>query len=528
MKALTNANIAEDIRAITSALELKKYAKRDILRLTLTAEETLLQYQDQFGEETLYEIGIRRTLLIERISISVRAPKFDCREQNQDSEAAILRRMAADDEKTIIWQYKRDCNTVMLFLPMRKAIPGIVWILLAVLLSVGAYALCGMLPARVSTAISDAVIPELYNIMYAILRMIAGLLIFFTILSGIVQLGNLGALKSTIQRIAARTVLNDLGIIAVCVIALSFFAAKGEADSGFDFAGILYLLADMIPRDIFNPFINGNMMQITFLSVAVGILLLVVGRADAVMQSLIETGKRVMVFSMQFFCKYLPVLVFLNIFTALPSFKGVSAKDILIPTAVGLGVILLMMLLQTAGLCFRWKHNAAEYVKAVMPATLIGLTTASTSASLDGIKKDLRLLGVEDGFIDLVLPLEQTLYKPFSIIIIFAGVLAVSLTMEFPLSPGVIVNAAVLAVVIAIACPSVPGGMLSCLTILCTQLQLPEGAMGILILFATIFDYFGGALSVFSLHTDVVGLAHRLGKVAPKEKRHGKKKVYVQ
>jgi len=508
MKNLSNDNIAFDIQTLTAMLEERKYARRDVLRLAIMVEEILLNYQEKSGTDTLYEINFKKRFTVDRISIKVNGPAFDCRITDPDSEEQILHRMLAGGD-CCSWYYKKNCNRITILPPARKTIPDIVFIFLALFLSIGAYALCKVLPEGISTLISDMVIPGLSDIMYSILRMIAGLLIFFTIFSSIVHIGSLETLKSTLKRILSKSFLDAAGIIAVGAIILSFFVSSEAASGKFDFSGIVQLLGDMIPRDIFTPFTNGNMMQITIIALVCGILLLIIGRTDDTILSLIETGQSAVVFSMTYFCKFLPFLVFLNVFTVLPSFQSVSLNDIILPVALGIGMVLFIAAVETVKVCLLHKIKFSAYIKAIMPATLITLTTASSSAAIDSIKSDLRSLGVNRDFTDLALPLELVFYKPFSIVIAFTGVLSVSLTMGHPLSVASIISWAILAMIINIACPSVPGGMLSCLTILYTQLQLPEGSMGILILMSTIFDYIGGGLSVYSIQTAITGLAYK-------------------
>lgn len=511
MKKLLIENIAADLQTTQNELARKKYARRDVARVSLITEEVLLKYRDRFGEDVPYAVDIQKRLFSERLVIRTEAPAFDCRKGESEEEIDILRLLSTDGIRDFHWQYKNGCNIVTILLPVRKAIPDLVRVLLAVLLAVGAWFLCRALPAEANAFISDTLVPGLYDLLYDILLMIAGLLIFFTTLSGIVHLGSMEKLKSVLKQIGPRIFLNCAGIIAVYAIVLLFFADLGGTGGSFDLTEILRLLADMIPRNIFSPFITGNIMQITVLALVTGVLLLAVGENEGV-AGMIKTGQRTTAYAMQYYCRFLPLLVFLNIFSVIPSFSKISLGTVIVPVSVGIAVVAVIMVLETAMICFSNRLKPSVYAKAVMPATMIGLATASTAASMDMIKKDMKTLGVDPDFTDIALPLELVFYKPFSIIIAFAGVSMVSAVFSYPLSAGTILSLSLLTLIIAFACPSVPGGMLSCLGILCTQLLLPEGSMGILILTATLFDYPGGALSVYSIQTEVAGLGFRFGR----------------
>ena len=515
MKKLQNESIEADLQLTTNELRRKKYSRWDTVRISLLTEEILLKYRDQFGEDVSYEVGIRRRFVFDRIVITVEGPRFDCRDGEPESEEDLLQYLSKGSSQDFAWQYKNGCNIITILLPNKKTLPDIVRVVLAVFLAVGAFFLCRLLPSETQAVISDQLIPGLYGIMYDILIMIAAFLIFFSVLSGIIHISSLEQLKSVLKRVGSRAFLNSFGIIAVYAIVLLFFVDSGSFADSFSLNGVLQLFADMIPRNVFSPFIDGNIMEVTVLALAIGILLLAVGENGSA-EGTIDKCQRIVSHAMQFFCKYLPLLVFLNIYSVIPSFSTISPQSILLPSGIAICVILVIMVVETVEICLNNKLRISEYVKTIMPATIITLATASSTAAIDAMKKAMKKLGVAQEHTNLILPLVMAFYKPFAIIIVFAGVSTVSMTLNHPLSVGMILNLSVLALIIAFACPAIPGGMLSCLSILSSQLLLPEGSMGILILIATVFDYIGGAFSVYSLQTETAGLGFRFGRKTKK------------
>lgn len=517
MLNLNNQNIVSVNQDIADRLNHKGASKQDVLKLSFMVEEILLEYQKQFGADAMFEVNIKKRLLSDEIIIKVTGPGYDFRSLKTDMD--IVQHLNADNRHIISWRYKNNCNNIVILPSVRKTVPAIVWILLAVLLAVGVSFLCRVLPKDIADFLCDTAVPGLYGVMYSILCMIAGLLIFFSTLSSIVHIGSIETLKSSLKRILTRSLLNSIGIIAVCSAAMCFFISDEGSAGSFSFSGIFQLLVNMIPRDIFTPFIEGNMMQIVVLSFVVGIVLLIIGRVGSGVLTFAETGTQVINFSMQVFCRFLPLFVFLNVFSVIPTVSSISFGEIGIPVIIGVLVVLLIMVIETAEVCLFHKIDMRSYTQAVMPGTIVCLSTASSSAAIDSIKKGMVTLDVDKEFVDFSLPLELVFYKPFAIIIVFISVLTVSQTMDYNLTGSIIAMVAVLALIIGFACPAVPGGMLSCLTVLTTQLSLPVGAMAVMILIATVFDYIGGALSVYSIQTEIVGLAHRCGKIQNKKPR---------
>lgn len=75
------------------------------------------------------------------------------------------------------------------------------------------------------------------------------------------------------------------------------------------------------------------------------------------------------------------------------------------------------------------------------------------------------------------------------------------------MSPGWLVSALLIAVVLAVAAPPVPGGALTCYTMLFTQLNVPAEAITIAITLNIIMDFLATAVNILCLQTELVELA---------------------
>ena len=57
---LSNENIAKSINEIENFFESTKIPRKDKLRISLLLEETLLRYQEKFGENYEFKVVIRK------------------------------------------------------------------------------------------------------------------------------------------------------------------------------------------------------------------------------------------------------------------------------------------------------------------------------------------------------------------------------------------------------------------------------------------------------------------------------------
>lgn len=516
MKELNNENIKESLQSLSDKLSIKKLARYEVLRLLILTEETLLKYQDEFGSEVLFDICIHKHLFSFAIKVIIQAPKFDCRNIEQSSDIDILKYMVTNKDQIFSWNFRNNCNIVTIIHQLNNKLLDIVKLFSAFIFAIGLFKLSQILPSNISYFISEVIVQNLNNIMFKILQMIASFFVFFSILSSFLNISYLETLKDTIKRIFLRTFLNSIGIIFIFALILYFFISSSSTIINFELTQISNLLINMIPTDFFTPFIDGNIMKITILSVILGIILLLVCKNNKTTYDLVEIGFNVSQFSMRYYCKFIPLLIFLNIYSIIPSFESLSLKKLLLPIILFIGAVIFIIVVETIEVCVFHKIRIPNYIKAVLPGTIVTLTTASSFAAIDNIKNCMKELDIDTKFTDLVLPLELSFYKPFSIVITFVGVLSVSIILGYQISIGTILTISIMALIISFACPSVPGGMLSCLSIICTQLMLPDNSIAILIFISIIFDYIGGALSVYSIQTDIVGLAYRLSKVIKK------------
>lgn len=74
-------------------------------------------------------------------------------------------------------------------------------------------------------------------------------------------------------------------------------------------------------------------------------------------------------------------------------------------------------------------------------------------------------------------------------------------------SPAWLAMAGLIAIVLAVAAPPIPGGALTCYTILFVQLKIPMEAVAITIALNVILEFITTAVNLFCLQAELVELA---------------------
>ena len=79
------------------------------------------------------------------------------------------------------------------------------------------------------------------------------------------------------------------------------------------------------------------------------------------------------------------------------------------------------------------------------------------------------------------------------------------------MSPVWVVTGVLVTGMLAVAAPPIPGGSLTCYTVLLTQLGIPEGGIALAIAGNVILDFFMTSCGIACLQSELALAAHRLG-----------------
>ena len=192
---------------------------------------------------------------------------------------------------------------------------------------------------------------------------------------------------------------------------------------------------------------------------------------------------------------------------ALTGLGGV-AKGLLLAVGVCLACPLVYALLAALRLGASWPM----LLRKELPAYLIALATASSSAALStNLETCQRRLGISPRIGNFAVPLGQVVFKPGAA----AGFLLLAFGLaEFygvAMSPAWVVTGVLVSGMLAVAAPPIPGGSLTCYTVLLTQLGIPEEGIALAIAANVILDFFMTSCGIACLQSELVLAAHRLG-----------------
>lgn len=513
-RPLNSETIDAAVEAAEGFLSGAGVDRKDILRIRLAMEETLLNYQEALGPEPVFSMKCVKRLGRLRVELCFPGRQLDPFAVEEEEESEILRGILAGMGIAPVWQYKNGANLV-LFTPRKRKPSQLRSLIAAVVLAAAGGGLCSLLPEGARDLLANQLAAPAFSTFMGLLTAVAGPMIFLSVVWGIYSIGDTATLSKIGKRMITRFLLMSflLTLLAEAVM-VPFFPLAAGGESSFDLSQLMGMVLAIVPGNFFTPFTEGNPLQIIFVAVLIGLALLILGSKVSAVSGLIEQANLIIQLIMEAVSGLVPIFVFASLFSMIVngSFSALLRSYKLFPLMLlgqGLAMGLYIVLV-----CARKRVRPAVLLKKLAPTFLIGLSTASSAAAFStNVECCEKRLGVDRQLVNFGVPLGQVVFMPGAACTFLAAGLCMAEIYGVTVSPAWLVSALLITVVLAIAAPPVPGGALTCYTMLFLQLDIPAEAIAVTIALNIVLDFFGTAVNLFCLQTELVELAGSLGRL---------------
>ena len=463
--------------------------RREALRIKLTFEEVLLNYQEKLGEDASFRIRLVKRFSSIRIEIIAAGESYDVL-QNGDEEDDVIRGLLTGIGLVPAWTYKSGRNHIV-FTAKKKPLSSTTKMVAAIGLAVIAGMILNFLPDGIRMGVNDYFLTPVTDALTGLISAIAGPLIFLSILGSICSMGNM----ETLGKIGSKTIkvillYATITGIFMAAIGCLFYPVEWGGGGASDFAQVLDLIYDMIPSNLFEPFVTGNILQLIFIAIMIGLSMLVLSSSVNGVFDLIEQIASIIQMIMTGFSSMLPVLIFL-IFTGMISNGNIQ-------TILGSWQMVLVILLMVVSyyvlnlfrIAICKKISPVLLFKKTLPTFMICLTTASSAAAFSTNLHDTNVkFGIDKRLAEFGISLGQVLFMPGFIALLFGLSAGFAESYGIPITVPWVVSAFITCLLASFAIPPIPGGAMLGLTIVFTQLGIPMEAMGIALAVNAIIDF---------------------------------------
>ena len=502
--------ISTDLQAYLQKLGADR---KDIQRLRLSVEETLLNIMEGCGGGLRISVGIGKQLGQHVLRLRYAGEAFDPTRNEEDDWA---RNLLSGTGYFPCWNYRKRTNNVSLQLTHKAKRSTLFCILIAAVAAAALGAAGPLFPDSLRTTLDEALLTPVSQGFLGLMSTFAGIMIAFTMCSGILNVGDTMTLGRMGRRTLTRFILISFLVSAaaaamvVPVLGLDLSGNAGEHDS--QLVQISRLIFDILPSNPIDPFRTGNAMQIVVIALLVGVGLLLIGERGGRIHGLIDEGAVLTQRIISFICKLIPLFVFVMLLRQIWSGQAETLLSIWKPILliVGAQLVIAAVLWLTSSLYL--KVPAAALMKKVLPPFLLAFTTASSMSAMPlGMETCTEKLGVKKGTVSFAYPLGTVMYMPASIVYFTVIVCTLAGIYHVEINLSWIITAVFSVTLLVIAMPPIPGAGMLVYTILFTRLGIPAEALVLATAMDVIMDYVDTGFNVLLLTLQVACIGKTLG-----------------
>ena len=270
--------ISEEIFRFMTKLRMPQ---KSIIRGRLTTETILLSWLEQAPEGTEIFLSMGKQFLRPFVHLYYEGSPINPLEQNTESnDTDFYGKIVSNTGLLTNYQYTNGYNYIDIKLPM-AGLGNTVRILLSIIMAFITSACLFSLTPNYVSVISTEMINPIFNSFINLLSAVAAFMVFFNILHGIINMGNVSNLNNNgmkvLRFVMGRNVFSVILSILVC--SLCYNGVELKADLSYaELKHFLITLAGMVPNNLVQPFIDCNTTQIIFLALTSGIIMLVLGQ----------------------------------------------------------------------------------------------------------------------------------------------------------------------------------------------------------------------------------------------------------
>jgi len=322
------------------------------------------------------------------------------------------------------------------------------------------------------------------------LKMLVVPLVFFSLISGVLGIGDIRKLGSVGIKSFGLYILTTAIAIATAIglasVVIPFFStptANAEVFTATQAPAISDVFINIIPSNVLEAFASGNMLQIIFFSILLGISLLMVGKKAQNIAEGIEVMNEAMMNMVNIIMSVAPYAVFALLAKAVAEL----GLDLLAQLAVYVIVLIVALLFHLFGtlmflLKLFSKLSPKIFLAKIRDAQIFAFSTASSNATIPvTLRSVTKRMGVDNSVASFTVPFGATINMDGTAIM--QGVATVFIANVYGVELGLAgyLTVILMSVLASIGTAGVPGVGLIMLSMVFVQVGLPVEGIGLIL-----------------------------------------------
>jgi Na+/H+-dicarboxylate symporter len=332
---------------------------------------------------------------------------------------------------------------------------------------------------------------------------------FLSMVWGILNIGDTRQLGTIGKQLLSRFLLIStvFGVVCLAAALLVFRPRMSGAQSGQAvIQSVIEMLLDIITGNIVEPVLTGNTLQILFMGAVVGVVMLILRERAQVLTQAVEQANALVQTVLSVISSLTPGFIFLSVLRLILQGTLVqSAAGLLKAIVLSVALTAVEIIVETLSL-MKQGVSPAQAVKKLSAPFLIALTTASSAAAFPQMMDCChKKLGVEEKLANFALPFGSVVFMPHAVNLFIIVPLFATQIYDVELTAGSLILCVINAVILSVAAPPIPGGAISCYTLMLLQLGVPLEAISLAAAANVVLDFTATGGNLYAL---LVQLTH--------------------
>lgn len=388
----------------------------------------------------------------------------------------------------------------------------------AVVLAVVAGLALRFAPGGVGEACMSIAVTPLFDAFVGLLSALVGPMVFFSVVVAVVGAGDLKSLKGmgkvTLARIAGG---NFASVCVAFVVAALFFGIPvgvGGA-GGSSAADVVKVVLGVVPSNVVQPFLDGNILQIVCLAFGTGVGLLVLRNRLPRLAELAMECDLLVQEVLSAVMRFLPGFIFL----AVVGLVGSMDASMMVSLVAVLACVACVMAALAAGItlaaAFTAKQSPLHIMRTAAPGAVIGFSTSSSAAAYTVVQDEMRKgFGISATYAKFAQPIVTAFYQPGSVSLFMVLVFFAASVSQVELTLSSLAVAVVMCFLLGMTAPPVPGGMVMLYGVVLAQTGLGQESLALFMAANVIFDALVTGAETYMRPIHVLRNAVRLEEVS--------------
>lgn len=474
--ARSNGNIDEICDEIHSKMLAVRIDKSIALKFKLYLENIFIDLTDK--QITNFQVEVWKQYCSIKIKITYGGEKFNpLNLESYEDENEFNRIFYANTKIDAKYLYHNEDRQNQIIIH-QKILDNfsLTPIILAFVLSIVSCIFISCFFSDIRVDLSKNILQPFISAYIQILMLVVCPMIFFSIVVSIAGFESFADFSKI-----ARTFLKRVTIISITVLIVGFIigiSLFSNIHSGFDVTMnefSLKILTDIIPVNIFQPFLDANLLQIILLGILGGIGILSLGEKKKQLIDICILITNAIMYILKLISKGIPLLIFASTLNMFLGFESSATWKLIFVIVLIHVVIIAVMLIYTFVVAKSTKTKPMFLFRALLPSFLIAFSSASSySARMSMYDCASKVLKADDRTSKLLIDIGSIIFWVGSLL--YRTIAIAYICNEFNIATIIIVGAAIL--VITMATPSLPCGGITTAAIL-LQICKVDPAIGL-------------------------------------------------